>query len=297
MVGISGVVGRHIKSLEQLKRLVLYFDRLYLFELSVGVDSSLPMPCWNDLQYLKSRNLVQSLPHEAFFSFSMGYYSDFAGEEESSAHFDISSIVKRQPKYKRLANYQINDHLVRVAAHRLHEVLGEEAVPVVTAATPNFLAKNIAGHETFKQTVLRVAFESVPTPEQNCSIEAITLFKEDTRDQKWALRRFLNSLATKQLGEAEIRDEIEWAIHEYEKAMRLHELKVRRTRLEVLIVTPMELLENIVKLNISKITRGLLQMRKQEVELLEAETKASGRECAYLYSAQKRFVAQGRKGC
>jgi hypothetical protein len=44
-----------------------------------------------------------------------------------------------------------------------------------------------------------------------------------------------------------------------------------------------------MRLNLSKIAKGLLSARKRKVELLEAEMKAPGSECAYLFTSQERF--------
>ena len=51
----------------------------------------------------------------------------------------------------------------------------------------------------------------------------------------------------------------------------------------------MEVFEDVVKLKWSKIAKGVLSIKKRRVELLEAEMKAPGRECAYLFSPRKRF--------
>jgi hypothetical protein len=54
-------------------------------------------------------------------------------------------------------------------------------------------------------------------------------------------------------------------------------------------VPVIELAEDLAKFNWSKIAKGILSVRKRHVELMEAEMKAPGRECAYVFEAQKRF--------
>jgi hypothetical protein len=51
-------------------------------------------------------------------------------------------------------------------------------------------------------------------------------------------------------------------------------------------------MENLVKLNWSKIAKGALQVQKRKVELMEAEMKVPGRECAYVFDARKQFGAK-----
>jgi hypothetical protein len=108
-------------------------------------------------------------------------------------------------------------------------------------------------------------------------------------DKQWAFRRFMKTLATKRQTEAEIRDDLEWSLNEYTKAMALHKIKTSQSFVDVFFITPLEILENLVKFNWSKIAKGALQVRKRKVELMEAEMKAPGRECAYVFDARKRF--------
>jgi hypothetical protein len=102
---------------------------------------------------------------------------------------------------------------------------------------------------------------------------------------KTALKRRLR----KNQAEAEIRDDLEWTLNEYRKAMKIHRLKAGDTFMEVYVIPVIELVEDLAKFNWSKITKGALGVQKRQVELMEAEMKAPGRECAYVLEAQKRF--------
>jgi len=54
---------------------------------------------------------------------------------------------------------------------------------------------------------------------------------------------------------------------------------------------PLEIIEDVAKLRWSKIVKGVFSARHGKVELLEAEMKAPGRECAYVFDARTRFGA------
>jgi hypothetical protein len=77
--------------------------------------------------------------------------------------------------------------------------------------------------------------------------------------------------------------------------MAIHKIKASQSAVDVFVVTPLEIIENLLKFNWSRIAKGALQVRKRKVELLEAETKALGRECAYVFDARKRFGAASTK--
>jgi hypothetical protein len=141
-----------------------------------------------------------------------------------------------------------------------------------------------------KQTIIRVAISSLPTPDENCPWQDILDFKAEMRDKQWAFRRFLHTLATRQQTEAEIRDDIEWSLNQYKKAMEIYHLKSSDSFIEAFVIPLIEVVENLVKLNWSKIAKGAVSVRKRKAALMEAEMNAPGRECAYLFETQKRFA-------
>jgi hypothetical protein len=78
-------------------------------------------------------------------------------------------------------------------------------------------------------------------------------------------------------------------VNEYAKAMRIHHIKASQSFVDVFVISPLEIIENLVKFKWSKIAKGALSVDKRRIELLESEMKAPGRECAYVFDARKRF--------
>jgi hypothetical protein len=56
--------------------------------------------------------------------------------------------------------------------------------------------------------------------------------------------------------------------------------------METYIIPTVEALESF---KASSFLKGLVSIKKRKIELLEAEAKAPGRECAYVFDARKRF--------
>lgn len=150
-------------------------------------------------------------------------------------------------------------------------------------------AKAVEGEKVTRETILRVAIEQFPVPGPNSAWEDILSFKSEMHDQQWHFRRFLRDLAGKKQTENEIKDDLEWMLHQYSEAMRVHNLKGGNSFIEVYLIPSVELVEDLVTIKWSKIAKGLLGVSKREVELMEAEMKAPGRECAYIFETQKRF--------
>ena len=147
-----------------------------------------------------------------------------------------------------------------------------------------------ASDKTAKTVLLAVVTAMLPVPSAVCSWQQIFDFKAELHDKQWGFRRWLHSLATKNLSESEVRDEIEWTLNEYTTAMEIHRMKASQSFVDVFVITPLEILENIAKFNWSKIAKGALSIQQRKIELFEAEMKAPGRECAYVFDARKTFA-------
>lgn len=62
--------------------------------------------------------------------------------------------------------------------------------------------------------------------------------------------------------------------------------------MEAYVIPALELVEDLVRFKWSKIAKGAVVVKKRNLELLEAEMKAPGRECAYVFDARRTFGAK-----
>lgn len=251
-------------SLSHLKRQVLIFDKFHALDIRRGappfIAEGLPADLLSDIEFLEQSGLLTRGEHP---------------------------IVTGQPNgFRRTVLLKSAMASLKQAKIALPEV-ENDAAPI--CQLPIFAAA--ATDTTNEQTVLRVAIQALPAPDESCSWADILDFKASLHDKRWCFHRWLHSMASKEWAEAELRDEIEWMVNEYTKAMKIHHIKASRSFLDVFVISPLEIIENLVKFNWSKIVRGALQVSMRKVELLEAEMKAPGRECAYVFDARKRFDA------
>lgn len=131
--------------------------------------------------------------------------------------------------------------------------------------------------------------EVFPVPGDSAAWQDIIDFKADAKDKQWAFRRFLHTIASKKQTEAEIRDDLEWSLNEYTKALERFKLKRSVSLMETYIIPTVEALESFKP---SSILKGLVAIKKRKLELLDSEASAPGRECAYVFDARKRFGAK-----
>jgi hypothetical protein len=271
-----------------LKHKALLFDKIYLTELlgdGKKVEQFSP-ETRAEIDFLRQIGLVD------------GRFSQVGNDDAASLLLRGSeefrdrraSVNNHERRAVRDIRASLQDGQIRAWLKWMQRDEAADLVPIYWASPPA-LADALIHQEGNKsdQTVLQVALAQFPVPSTTCSWEQILDFKSEMHDKNWAFRRWLHSLSTKQLTAAEIRDEFEWMLNEYRKAMEIYHAKASTSFVDVFVIAPLEILENLLKLNLSKIAKGILQVRKRRIELEEAEMKASGRECAYVFDARQRF--------
>ncbi len=142
-----------------------------------------------------------------------------------------------------------------------------------------------------KASVAQIVIKKLPLPNNETPWEQIIDYRNDSENQKslLSLRRWIRKISTENLPPAEIEEEIEWLTNEFQSHMKIHKMKANTEALEIIIKTPLETIENLLKLNFSKISDPLFAIKKRQINLMEAELNAPGREMAYIIKASDTF--------
>ena len=259
----------------KIKAHALVFDKFYIataYGLSTDIFIDMPcsgLPFLDEIDYLKDAGIVRHISEAQIYQSLDASQPDPAKKLYRSMHILPSNVRVRN--LSAWIAYTYKEDVVPVIYGKLQEKLPD----AVTAKIGTDL--------------LSIVFSQMPVPGDGAAWQDIIDFKSEEGDQLWAFRRFLFDLSVKKQSEAEIRDDFEWSMNEYRKFMKLQKLKTQDSFLETYAIPTLEVLENLAKLNFSKIAKDALGVRKRRIELLEAEIKAPGRECAYVFNAQERF--------
>ncbi len=105
----------------------------------------------------------------------------------------------------------------------------------------------------------------------------------------FALHRWVKTMVSKNKRPNETAEELEWLAHEYQQHMRLHEMKVNRGILEIVVTTSGQVAEDLVKVRWGKLSKLPFSVTQRKIDLMEAQLKAPGREIAYIVKAHKAF--------
>jgi hypothetical protein len=289
---MHGVISLNPYTLATMKQYALILDKFYVTDLEKELfwhlQDDFASSINADLQFLQQRGIITWLAHKSMsvkqtpeMETGMEYLRTLAeqlfidvqaGSEDTTKAFEALNVV--------------NDVILRGLSAQLNADGAQDTVPICRADLPTRTSSNAP---TNAQTVVRVAVNSLPVPDDQCAWHDILDFRTEECDKLWAFRRFLRTLTTKAQTESEIQDDIEWTLNEYAQTMKVHNLKASQSFVDVFLIAPLEIIENLVKFNWSKLAKGLLSVNKRKVELLEEEMKAAGRECAYVFDARKKF--------
>lgn len=150
---------------------------------------------------------------------------------------------------------------------------------------------------TNKTVVLNTLIDSFPSIDETVPWEHIIDFKSDpdSKTKLIALRNWINKITKNEIDVNELKDEVAYLINEYKVFLRFHKMKTNTGTLQLTLKVPFDILENLIKIKWSKLPDVLFIFKKRQIELLEAELNAPGRELAYIIKSQDEFTTKHLK--
>lgn len=175
-----------------------------------------------------------------------------------------------------------SDILLRAESAKLNLVGNAEFYPLLQS-TDSF------GMANSKARVLKLLFEKIPFPSEVVSFETIIDFKKNTDvvQKYYKLIKWINDISNTQMTESEIIDNYNDLYSDYARQYHNYKMKTSFKALEI-IYGLADSLVSVINPNLA-IASSLFRLWKQEMSLLEAETKFSGREIAYIFEVKKKF--------
>ena len=142
-----------------------------------------------------------------------------------------------------------------------------------------------------RSEVIRLTLKALPVPSDLTPWEEIEEFRSDpdSRLKHIRLKTWINKVGKQATPLHELEDEFMELLFEYEEFIRFHHIKTTKGIVEVLVTTPAEVAEDVVKMKWGKIAKAPFEIAKQRAALYEAERAAPGREVAYIFKARRQF--------
>ena len=101
----------------------------------------------------------------------------------------------------------------------------------------------------------------------------------------------MNKAAKGLTSKNELQDEILTMLDDYETHLKLTNMKYDKGILEILITTPLEIAEDLVKFKWSNISKSIFRLKQNKIKMLEEELKLPGREIAHIAHSRSNFTS------
>lgn len=199
--------------------------------------------------------------------------------------------IKKQGKNKFYNNFttvlksgtQLSDNYSLLSSLLMNSI-GDTTIPTLQ------LRSSLKQTQDFK-TSINAVVEKFPIIDDEISWEELFEYKEDPEAKRKlrALRLFANDLSKSEYNFYEVEEKLNHLMNEYENQIKLHKLKIKYYKYDVLLTSTLGIIENAIKLNFTEIGKNHLSLKKEKVDLLLSERNIVGNEIAYIVDTTDLF--------
>lgn len=208
---------------------------------------------------------------------ALEFFSEFTTKDKPFKDIFVSFLERHR---------EIGQLMARVYSIVLNNKDQNVYTPIIRTNYYNFTT-----NEHFStSTVLSILLKKFPTLTDNVELEKFFDFKNDpdTKLKLARLKDWILEISKKNYSEKEIEQKVDFLLQEYATQLEIHKLKYNLGHIETFVTASLEVLENLVKLNLSKVAKVLFDLNKQDLTLLEAEQKLPGRELAFIHKLNEK---------
>jgi hypothetical protein len=287
-----------------LKQLSLYFDEFYVIDVEKwqelanlkDVDRSyLSKQNRKELDWLFNKGII--VPH------TFPYEKEIVQVDEYKQDYLLLSKLLNGKAYSDLIERRSTDLGQRQLATFLHKYSILKARLQCTFLNRNFsnnafpIIDNLDDLSEVlpdlpKAHVLNVLLKKIPIPKVETKWEQIYDYRKDPDSKEKYLRisNWLSKIARKEIHTKEIYQEIEHLLIEYKKHMDYHKMKYDESYLNTSVLMNFDAFQNLNKTKWDMKEKQSFLLKTRKIGLFEAESKAPGRELAYIVKAQEVFA-------
>ncbi len=278
---------------DMLSRYLLLYDELWVPWLKSSYPDQVAIEEWDldeshlaAISYLEQEGLVKEPPIDIRaadadrITTSLGRLYDSQLRKADKTY----RTAERAARETAAAQFNMDIALSRLTTYVSWRDRQELVFPVVFPfGTVEAIPKQLA----HTHTVLSIVVNHLPAPPDDLPLEDLVAFKKD-KDTQYKFARFWHwtqQMVAKDKTEHELVEEIDWLMTDYSHHLEQLAKEQSSERLEVLVVTPLEVLEDLVKIKWGKLASAFFALRRKKVTAHNAELRLPGSELAYLTSA------------
>ncbi len=167
-----------------------------------------------------------------------------------------------------------------------HDSESAEIFPLLSGSVKSW--GNLKGKE---QDIATLVINKLPVPNEITPYEEIFDYRKDEESKQHfeALRLWMQKLEIQGKTVMEIQQELDFLLHEYEKHLKLHRIRFRHETLKLVVKAVPSLMENLIKLRLSKLMDTVFDYKENKLKFMEAELENPGLEIAYVYKTKEKY--------
>lgn len=144
--------------------------------------------------------------------------------------------------------------------------------------------ENSLNELTTKQKCISIIINNLPVLDDKIPIKEVIAYKNDESKQLdyFKLMNWVNMISKNNFSENEFKEHLCFKLKDYEDNLKLHKLKYRYSTWETKLVTSSEILENFLKLNLSKVVKSFFEINKSSIQSIMEEKNLPNSEIAYI---------------
>lgn len=182
------------------------------------------------------------------------------------------------------AQFNVEIAISRLIAYVLWKEKEELVYPVVFP-----FENEISGFETLskRQNVLSIVLDQLPEPDDNLPLQDIVDFKSDnqTKEKYYNLWKWISKTSKGNSERAELREEIQYLLHDYSANLRRLTKQTSLTRIKTIVSASGDLVKNLVSFQWGKVLGVGIEMKEISMKASDDELKLPGSELAYIKEA------------
>jgi hypothetical protein len=301
-IGLTSIEQWFIFDEESLIRDLYYFDKLVY---TIGNRDALERVCNSmsngkekfkkkiqEIEKLEKYGLISEYKKTHFYEDKLKYGTEQSTKLALKAQeLALSFTTENKPFKDTLEDFFYRFREVAQLSSRVYSILLNKKeqnsyIPIIRNDYYNFATDELYS----TSSVLSVLFKKFPLLTETVELDKFIEFKSDpdTQLKLSRLKDWVLEISKKNYSEKEIEQKVEYLLEEYTIQLNLYKLKYNIGTIESIVTISLEILENLVKVNFSKAAKLLFDLKKQDLALLEAEQKITGRELALIHKLNEK---------
>lgn len=315
-IGLKSIKLKYLLGKTNLKRDLLYFDKLVFDENELKMSKSLVGPLGEtlfgetnfkeiykfqlaELDYLLDENLIFSFNSDDLrkivYQNELKPFKEYYDSKKDNKLLlntdDILNLGSIMQETDNIIQGKSDNSTTIFKTHFYSEILNAttqfETVPILENFVPE---QNSDLGKNYK--ILEIILNKFPLIDETVSWEKLIDYKKDPDSKRkfLALRNWMIDISKGEYNPSEINEKFDYLFSEYDTHIKKHKIKTNYGLIKTFSISTAEILENLATLKWSKAIKTSFEIFEKNTRLTEIESNAPGKEIGYIYDISEKVL-------